>query len=73
MLITYGFHGLYRQNSEYINSWFVLQRANQFMISMAYNQTLWIYNHVMIIEHLIEPSNIIRFKNLEAISAATEV
>jgi exosortase/archaeosortase family protein len=34
---------------------------------MAYQQTLWIYNHVMVIEHLIEPSNIIRFKNLEAI------
>jgi exosortase/archaeosortase family protein len=67
MFITYGFHGLYRLNSEYINSWFVLQRANQFLISMAYQQTLWIYNHVMVIEHLIEPSNIIRFKNLEAI------
>jgi exosortase/archaeosortase family protein len=71
MLITYGFHLIYRMNSEGINSWGWMKACNQFLIQSCFEQTLWIYQNILTIQYKLETGNIIRFSNLEAISVNT--
>ena len=68
MAITYGFHLLYRAYSSTINASGIMMALNDFFIETAFHQVQWIYNSILNLSFNVEPNNIIRFVNQEAIA-----
>ena len=68
MVITYGFHLIYRAYSSTINASGIMIGLNDFFIKTAFHQVQWIYKSILNLSFNVEPNNIIRFVNQEAIA-----
>ncbi|MFM8978394.1 MAG: exosortase/archaeosortase family protein, partial [Bacteroidota bacterium] len=71
MAITYGFHLFYRAFSSTINASSIMMGLNDFFIETAFHQVQWIYESILNLSITVEPNNIIRFVNQEAIAINT--
>jgi len=67
MVISYGFHHLYRAYSSTINSSGIMISLNDIFIQTAFDQVQWIYKSILNLSFTVEPLNVIRFVNQEAI------
>ncbi|MFM7032934.1 MAG: hypothetical protein ACKOX4_10525, partial [Bacteroidota bacterium] len=71
MAITYGFHLFYRAFSSTINASGIMMGLNDFFIETAFHQVQWIYESILNLSITVEPNNIIRFVNQDAIAINT--
>lgn len=71
MVITYGFHLLYRAYSSTINASGIMISLNDIFIQTAFHQVQWFYKSILNLSFTVEPNNIIRFVNQEAIAINT--
>jgi exosortase/archaeosortase family protein len=71
MAITYGFHLLYRAYSSTINASGIMISLNGIFIETAFHQVQWIYKSILNLSFTVEPHNVLRFVNQEAIAINT--
>ena len=71
IVITYGFHLFYKAYSSTINASGIMISLNDIFIQTAFHQVQWIYKIILNLSFTVEPNNIIRFVNQEAIAINT--
>jgi len=71
MAITYGFHLFYRAFSSTINASGIMIGVNDFFIQIVFHQVQWIYKSILNLAFTVEPHNVLRFVNQEAIAINT--